>query len=203
MKPEVYEYFLQKVLTDETYTNASWRQDKIKDILLEEYMELYDNNTKFKNKINKIVFPQTKNKSYIYLTLSPDKYLRNLEATDSNISNLHTWCKKWFDQDVRYYNRFAWVIESGSQGNHLHVHAVCDMKTSHKHAQRLKSFWKKYFPNNQLLLSGKKTGNEYHSMRFDTEEIWQDKLEYFTNEKKGTHENLVDLGLRGSRGISY
>ena len=146
---------------------------------------------------------KTKNKSYIYLTLSPDKYLRNLEATDSNISNLHEWCKKWFDQDVRYYKRFAYVIESGSQGNHLHIHAVCEMITSHKHAQRLKAFWKRYFPNNQLLLSGKKTGNEYHSMRFDTEEIWQDKLEYFVNEKKGTHENLVDLGLRGSRGVSY
>lgn len=145
-------------------------------------------------------------KSYLYLTLSPDKFLRNLNRTDENLKNLNTWCEKWFNQDKKFYNSFAWVIESGSHGDHLHVHAVCEMKSSHKHAEKLKAFWAKYFPNNQLLttkcLSSKShTTGEYCYLRFDSQQILEDKLEYFQNEKKGTHENLHDEGLRGSRGF--
>lgn len=138
--------------------------------------------------------------SYIFLTLSPDKYLRNLDNTEENRNALYDWCIKWFHHNPTFYNGVKWVIEAGSNNNHLHIHAVCDMKSSHKHAEKLKRFWAKYFPNNQLLISGKKSGNEYHSFRFDCPLILQDKLEYFENEKKGTHENLLDLGLEGSVG---
>ena len=197
MAPDpVYQYFVQQVEKDPDY--LKWNTSEHKDVLINERLDLYKDNPKFRSKINRLL--NTK-KSYIYLTLSPDKFLRNLPVNDENISNLHQWCKKWFDCDKQYYRDYAWVIESGSNNDHLHVHAVCEMKNSLKHAFRLKAFWKKYFPNNQLLISNKKSGNEYHSLRFDTEEILQDKLEYFENEKKGTHENLVDLGLRGSRGF--
>lgn len=139
--------------------------------------------------------------SYIYLTLSPDKFLRNMDVNDSNIAALKDWCERWFHHNPNYYNGVSWVVENGSQGDHLHVHAVCDMKTSHKHAERLKRSWARTFPNNQLILSGNKTGNEYHSMRFDDPIILKDKLDYFDNEKKGSHENLFDLGVRGSCGV--
>lgn len=159
---------------------------------------------KYRNEFLKSKRPQKK--SYLYLTLSPDKYLRNLEPTDSNIENLNKWCDKWFNQDKKFYNQFAWVIESGSHEDHLHVHAVMEMKSSKHHARNLKEFWKKYFPNNQLLtkknLSSKDSSRgEYCYLQFDRDDILTDKLEYFENEKKGTHENLKDLGLRGSRGF--
>lgn len=151
---------------------------------------------------------RTKKKSYLYLTLSPDKFLRNLDPTPSNIENLNKWCEKWFNCDKRFYHQFAWVIESGSNHDHLHVHAVMEMKQSQHHARDLKKFWAKYFPNNQLLttldLNSKSTDRgEYCKLQFDSEEILQDKLEYFINEKKGTHENQVELGLRGARGFLY
>jgi len=147
-----------------------------------------------------------KKKSYLYLTLSPDKFLRNLEPTQSNIENLNKWCEKWFNQDKIFYNQFAWVIESGSNHDHLHVHAVMEMKQSNHHARNLKRFWATYFPNNQLLttldLNSKSTKRgEYCKLQFDSEEILQEKLEYFVNEKKGTHSNQIDLGLRDSRGF--
>lgn len=158
-------------------------------------------------------------KSYMYLTLSPDKYLRNLDPTPSNIENLNKWCEKWFNQDKRFYDQFAWVIESGSNHDHLHVHAVMDMKQSKHHARDLKRYWEKFFPNNQLLTTlnletrykcercqqnickNPKHRGEYCYLQFNDEEILPDKLEYFVNEKKGTHSNQIDLGLRGCRGF--
>jgi hypothetical protein len=147
-----------------------------------------------------------KKASYLYLTLSPDKFLRNLEPTPENINNLKIWCEKWFDQDKKFYTNYAWVIESGSNNDHLHVHAVMEMKTGDHHARTLKRFWAKYFPNNQLLTTldlNSKSGKrgEYCKLQFDSEEILADKLEYFDNEKKGTHSNQINLGLRGCRGF--
>lgn len=145
-------------------------------------------------------------KRYLYLTLSPDKQLRNIDRNQDNLSALVEWCEKWFGQDVRHYGDYAWVIESGSKGDHLHIHAVCEIKNSHKHAERLKSFWARYFPNNQLLTSknlGKKDNSrgEYTYLSFDDEQVLADKLLYFVNEAKGSHTNLIDEGLRGSRGF--
>lgn len=148
--------------------------------------------------------------SYMYITLSPDKLLRNLDATPANVNVLHEWCEKWFAHNKKYYRDYCYVVESGKHGDHLHVHAICELITSHKHAENLKKFWAKYFPNNQLVTSvdlsskaykaGKKRG-EYAYLRIDDPTILTDKLEYFENEKKGTHENLTDLGVRGSRGF--
>lgn len=149
-------------------------------------------------------------KSYLYLTLSPDKLLRNIDNTPSNIKALQNWCERWFHHNPCKYNGVSWVIECGSQGDHLHVHAVCDMKSSYKHAEHLKKSWAKHFPNHQLLTSvdcnskeyktGRKRG-EYAFKRFDDPLILTEKLEYFDNEKKGSHENLYDLGVRGSWGV--
>lgn len=145
--------------------------------------------------------------SYLYLTLSPDKILRNLDVNDANIDNLKKWADNWFEHNPKYYGDYKWVIEGGSNNDHLHLHAVCEMKSSHKHAERLKASWKKYFPNNQLLttlnLQNKQNGKrgEYAYLSFDKAEILKDKLDYFENEKKNLHENLVDLGVSGSRGF--
>ena len=145
-------------------------------------------------------------KSYLYLTLSPDKILRNLDVTDHNIQALKDWAEKWFEYNPKFYGDYAWVIEGGSQNDHLHLHAVCEMKSSHKHAERLKNSWKRAFPNNQLLTTlnlqakGNKRG-EYAYLSFDDNQILKDKLDYFSNENKNLHENLVDLGVSGSRGF--
>ena len=58
-----------------------------------------------------------------------------------------------------------------------------------------------HIPKNNLIISNKKKGNEYDSHSFTDPIILKDKLEYFENDLKGTHENLVDLGLTGSFGF--
>ena len=116
-------------------------------------LEYYDANIgKTRQTVNKnYVKTLCSKKSFMYLTLSPDKYLRNLDNTPENVDTLHTWCEKWFAQNKKYYGDYCYVVECGSQGDHLHVHAICELKCSHKHAENLKKFWAKYFPNNQLL----------------------------------------------------
>lgn len=149
------------------------------------------------------------NKSYLWLTLSPDKILRNIDNTPENLQALDNWCSNWFEHFLGYGD-YSWVVENGSQGDHLHVHAVLEMKNSHKHAEKIKKSWAKHFPNHQLLTSvdcnskayrnGTKRG-EYGYKRFDDPLILQERLIYMENEKKGSHENLSDTGVRGSRGF--
>lgn len=148
------------------------------------------------HKLNKIRTP-----TYIFLTLSPDKYLRNMDNTPENKKALYDWCHRWFHHNPKYYNGVKWIIECGSDASHLHVHAICDMKSSHKHAEYLKKHWNKTFPKNNLIISNKKKGNEYDSHTFTDPIILKDKLEYFENDLKGTHSNLIDLGLGGSIGV--
>lgn len=139
---------------------------------------------------------KSKQQTWIWLTLSPDKFLRNLDNTPKNLKSLNDWCNKWFNPKTPYYSAYAWIIENGSNGDHLHVHAVCEMKCSTKHAENLKKFWKRYFPKNELLQK-----NEYYSKTFTDPTILHDKLEYMDNEKKGYHENHSPTGYSGFHGV--
>lgn len=147
-----------------------------------------------------------KKKSYLYLTLSPDKFLRNLECSKENLEAMDKWANNWFKYNKKHYgDDWCYVVEVGSSGTHGHLHALVEMKNSHKHAEQLKNSWKKNFPNNQLLTTknlGIKSNSrgEYAYLRIDREDILQDKLDYFIDERKGTHSNLYDTGLRGSGG---
>ena len=188
-----YEAKLKDVRSFEHFLNYKWNHYE------DEVHSAYDRYIKLLDR------KKTK-KSYLYLTLSPDKYLRNLDRTEVNLRDLKLFANKWFDQDKTYYENYAWVIESGSKGDHLHIHAVMEMKTSLKHALKLKNYWKKIFPNNQLLttinLNTKNNGHgEYAYLQFDKNDILKDKLDYFINDLKGTHTNKFDEGLRGSRGF--
>lgn len=169
--------------------------------------ESMDLNRKLEKELKK--WKEPKKSSWLWLTLSPDKLLRNMDNTPEMLEQIGTWCSNWFDHYLGYGN-FSWVVENGSNGDHLHVHAVLEMLNSHKHAEKLKKSWNKHFPKHQLLTSvdqstkayknGSKRG-EYCYLRFDDPEILQDKLDYLENEKKGSHENLCDTGVRGSRGF--
>lgn len=151
-----------------------------------------------------------KKKTWMYLTLSPDKILRNLENNKDNREALHEWCVKWFKNPEFYppEGDMEWIIEAGSKGDHLHVHSCFELKTGYKHAKKLKASWKRTFPNNQLLTScnlcnKKHSRGEYCYAQISDIKILKDKLEYFDPEKKGDeHENLIDLGLGFSRGFN-
>lgn len=132
---------------------------------------------------------------WLYLTLSPDKFKRNLpmEAEDE----LKKWCHKWFVENKIFYEGGVYVVESGSNDDHLHVHAVVAMKHSAKHADRLKKFWARWFPKSQLMTTLNLAQNnkntkrgEYCFATFSDPNILEDKIKYFTNDYKCDHENM-------------
>lgn len=175
-----------------------WMSDHPENITPEEQYFMRQN--KFKKK---------KLRNYLYLTLSPDKKLRNLLPSAENNAALFKWAEEWFKWGLKkWYKGYVYTIESGSKGDHLHLHCVCELKSSHKHAELLKRSWARTFPKNELLttlnISSKAAGGgargEYAYLRFDDPNILEDKLTYFVNEKKGEHTNLIDLGLRGCGG---
>ena len=147
---------------------------------------------------------------YLFLTLSPDKKLRNLLPTKSNCKAVNDWAHRWFDNNIKFYGKepqYKYVLEGGSNNDHLHLHCVIKIVNSHKHAEKLKASWAKYFPNNQLIDTLNKNKKnppnkrgEYCSFSFNDPEILQDKLDYLDNDKKGTHENEIDLTLLGFEG---
>ena len=138
-------------------------------------------------------------KNYLYLTLSPDKFKRNIP--ESKLPDLMAWSEKWFSDKNEFYNGGVFVCEVGSDGNHPHIHALLDMKHSLKHALKLKKYWNKYFPDSPLLTSlnlcargGKSNSRgEYCYANITDSEIVKDKLIYFNDEDKGSHENKYIL----------
>ncbi len=173
--------------------------------ILEERTLMYKN---LRSKLYKrFIKAKYKKKSYLYLTLSPDKFLRNIECTKQNLEELDRWCNNWFKFNKKHYGPdWCYVVEVGSNGDHGHVHAIVEIRNSHKHAEALKASWKRTFPNNQLLTSknlGIKDNSrgEYCYLRIDRDDILFDKLNYFINDRKATHINLYDPGLTGSGGL--
>lgn len=148
------------------------------------------------------------NKNYIWITLSPDKKFRNMMPTKKNCEAVNEWIYNWLEYQKKFYGDYKYVLESGSNNEHLHVHFVAELLNSHKHAERLKSKWKRSFPKHELIKSlnlnknphGK--GGEYTSFHFNDPNILKDKLDYMDNEKKGDHENEIDLGYSGRRGFN-
>jgi len=145
---------------------------------------------------------------WLYLTLSPDKYKRNLDNNAANRELLNNWAVKWFGSSS-YYGDYKWVIEAGSKGNHLHLHAVCQMKSSKNHAERLKKSWARTFPKHQLLTTKNlcvksKSRGEYAYATIKNRQIMHDKYEYISGNKSdellGDHSELHPVGLEGSRG---
>lgn len=174
-----------------------WKKTRICEITGERYkmwkgMKIYDDEWNIIDRkiarLNKI--------NYLYLTLSPDKFSRNLE--NSQLPDLKEWCNKWFTEKNNFYRGGVYVIENGTKGDHLHVHALLKINSSVKHALKLKDFWAKYFPGSPLLtslnlcarsLKGTNSRGEYCYANISDSEILRDKLLYFTNGEKGYHEN--------------
>jgi hypothetical protein len=160
---------------------------------------------KFRRKFNKL---SNISKTWIFITISPDKLHRNMLPTKENCEAVDKWCKSWFHYNPKFYGDYFYVLEGGSNNNHLHVHVLVESINSHKAAEKLKSSWKKSFPNHSLINSlslnknpgGK--GGEYCSFHFNDPDILKDKIDYLHNDRKGDHMNEVDLGYAGRRGFS-
>lgn len=135
------------------------------------------------------------NKEYIYqfITLSPDYLQRNIAYSEENVEKLKNFCSKWFSE--KRYAEYHYTVEYGKvEEGHLHVHCLVRMahkKTGKNHARELKEFWKRCLPGHPLI------GRDYDSKNVSGK-YYFDKLEYFVDALKGSHENYMDLGINGS-----
>jgi hypothetical protein len=133
-------------------------------------------------------------KGFTFITLSPDHNNRNIEYSEENFLKLIQFCKSQFTEFN--YSFYYWVIESGKNENdpHYHIHALVRIKNPRHHKRDLCCLWKKFFP--PLI------GDDYHIRKCNTKEMYEDKLNYMINDRKGTHMNFEDLSLRGGMGSS-
>jgi hypothetical protein len=107
----------------ETFVNNKWNYLEDTDIKYsyEKYTKMLEN----KNK-----------KNYLWLTLSPDKKLRNMVPNVENTKKLADWANCWFEYALgRWYNGYTYVLEGAINNDHLHLHCVVDLKSSHNHAE--------------------------------------------------------------------
>jgi hypothetical protein len=90
----------------------------------------------------------------------------------------------------QWYSKWSYVIENGSDGNHIHAHIVAEFNTkriksveSHlrkgNHTQQLKKYSKKI-----KGMEGMIKGVSVQKMFLRTEEIVKDKLDYLVEDKK-------------------
>ena len=102
------------------------------------------------------------------------------------------------------FSECYWCIESGKvplPDSNLHIHMLCKYNNSKKGKNQLCIEWSKLFDTNlrdsdYYLLRQHRDCNQMPSYQQWVEE----KLEYFENEKKGNHENVIDLDARGQWG---
>ena len=122
---------------------------------------------------------------FTFLTLSPDHNQRNIKYCTENIEKLKQFCKAQFT-DINY-SYCKWVVESGKHADkpHLHIHAFCRIRNPRHHKRDLCCLWKKFFP---ALI-----GDDYHIVKCNTKEMFEDKQAYLENDRKGTHMNYEDL----------
>lgn len=109
------------------------------------------------------------------------------------------------------YSKYRYVIECGSDGNHLHAHIVAEINKGMEksvqthinkgnHSIEIRKIWDKEMPKGkQGLLKGKYS---IQRIMLRNEELVKDKLEYLIEEKKPEgHKNKEDLGILNSVGF--
>lgn len=181
---EIYKKYLQEKYPNEPHL----------DILYEEWLLIGGPKRKWFKR-----WLEPPKEAYLYLTLSPDKFKRNL--TDYN--RLQEWAHLWFTSNNKHYKGGVWVAEVGSKGDHGHIHCLLKMANSSKHAYNLKRSWARFFPDSELLTSlnlcasgASGTSNrrgEYCYANITDPKIAKDKLEYFVDSCKGSHQNAYVL----------
>lgn len=103
------------------------------------------------------------------------------------------------------YSKYRYVIECGSDGNHLHTHIVAEINKGMErsvqthinkgnHSIELRKIWDKEMPKGkQGLLKGKYS---IQRIMLRNEELVKDKLDYLIEEKKPEgHKNSRNLGI--------
>ncbi len=126
--------------------------------------------------------------NYCFITL------QNFKCRKTDVDKMLLFLKK-----IDYlYESGEWIIETGKSEN-LHIHLLVKIIDAKKHKNKLNIEWAKLFDNNITDKDFYKLSQWRASKLMPSYEQWcLEKLEYFSNDTKGTHANKEDLGLRGS-----
>lgn len=135
----------------------------------------------------------TPNDSASYITIAPSKYRTPIPYTPENINTLIN-----FGEKISFlYNEYYFVVESGKHAAspHLHIHILGKIKNSKKHLQMLRAKWEQLcnfaidWKSDDYLLKQYRKHPDMPSYQ-----DWIDeKIKYFTNDYKGTHQNFEVL----------
>lgn len=129
--------------------------------------------------------------------------LKRIGISEGEVLKLRLFCEKFFS--IQYFEKIAWVIESGKHSNspnlHFHLLGVFNENGSKNFRKRvLINGWNKLYPKNPLdWRADNKVGIDL--VACNTQVMIDDKLSYFKNENKGSHKNFVDLKIKGGFGL--
>lgn len=110
---------------------------------------------------------------------------------------------KLFISNIKYlYSECTWCIESGKvppPDSNLHIHMLCKIINPKKHKNKLNMEWIKLFDTNLYTKDYYLLKQWRESPQMPPYNQWvNEKLDYFVQESKGTHENSIDLNCRGN-----
>lgn len=189
---------LNKIMTQKNLLELIESKKYVNELLFEFYNNEYGSGTSSCNTpalrkyVAKCLRDHRKEHLYQWITLSPDYLQRNIMYSEENVKKLNEFCDKWFTP--KRYSEYHWIIEHGKfEEGHLHVHCLIRMrhkKQGKNHARELKEFWKRILPGHPLI------GKDYLSKNISGK-YYFDKLDYFVQAQKGSHENYRDLHLEG------
>ena len=182
-KCEKFRTFVNDVRAGKLYENA--KDESL--ITLKEYFDLWE------IKQAKIKKKKEREPNFVFITIQD--YQRRLEDLDK----LQIFIKR-----IEYlYSECHWIIEAGkSDPPNVHIHLLSKIINPRKHKQKLNLEWMKLFDTSLYDKDYYKITQWRKSDEMPTYEGWvEEKLIYFDDTKKGTHQNSVDLGISGSWGL--
>lgn len=135
-----------------------------------------------------------KSKKFVWITIQD--YKRRISDLDDLIN---------FMKRIEYiFDEAHWCIESGKvplPDSNLHIHILGKYHNSKKGKNQLCIEWSKLFDTDLRKSDFFLLKQHRDSPAMPKYEQWiEEKLSYFDNESKGDHENVIDLGARGSWG---
>tara|TARA_Y100000592_G_C5460064_1_gene313522 strand:- start:1252 stop:2025 length:774 start_codon:yes stop_codon:yes gene_type:complete len=121
-----------------------------------------------------------------------------LPFNEDEVVRLGDFCKNFIS---KFFDEYYWVVESGKykEKPNLHIHFLGHFKEgmSKNFKRDLIKAWNKKHAIKYKLDWENDNGVGIHRVPCNTKEIQEDKKIYLCNSEKGSHENFVDLGMRG------
>lgn len=167
-------------------------EPELKDEGLITLYQIFEMRQKKQRKLNKILNKQSK---YVWITIQTFK---------QKLNDLDKY--KQFIKNIKYlYSEGYYCLESGSvppPNCNLHLHMLVKIIQPKKHKYKLDIEFKKIF--NMSIYD-----KDYYCLKqhIDSPKMvpydqWiQEKLDYMDDEKKGNHNNSIDLNCRGDWGV--